>query len=640
MRNNFLDKKEEVCYKSIPFLQITEKGNENMVKLLYFWLEMSENEFVKKKGFNISGENFYKYNHYEKKLSYEKKEGYVKEFWGDGISDLSVIVGANGTGKSTVLSEIIRFNSKGDEGKRIIVYEYNEKVYYMHNLQEKIVTEPFIEYREMEKEEEWETIYGTNSMEQTMYLVEYNNLEVGKYTLNDVTLHKERKKIMEDFKVNQSMKVLEEHIEPGRIANKIRLLNTMSSMEEISKYENVDNIIKLFFLTKSSFGKYGIDREEKIIIRTNNSNSALSNGLIGEENFISSISKNNGENFWETILQSYHNEIGFFYDNRICGDKESIGIEDVKSIRTEMQNILVQNSENNKENSVEKYFLEAADDLILLQRVVEDSIKKWEENGDYFLVVDFFKCEEFFDRIFDIVQQKRASFILRYLSFELEKRASGEEALLKLYSRLYWMFYTKKHKENILLLLDEIDLYMHPQWQRTIVNALIEDVKEIFWGENNVQIIITTHSPIILSDIPKANTIFLKRDGKHCMIDSNENHKETFGNNVHTLFLDSFFLDEKGTMGEFAEKKINNIIKILRRGNAKECEYEKIKETIECVGDGVIKRKLMELYKKKTGEEIKEKKVITLKKDNELVVSLLRNQIKDLEKLINELEEK
>lgn len=290
--------------------------------------------------------------------------------------------------------------------------------------------------------------------------------------------------------------------------------------------------------------------------------------------------------------------------------------------------------------TVEKYFLEAAEDLILLGEVVEKSLGKTENTNKNYIVVNFSENKKFFEQVFDRLRHKKASFIFRYLSFELQTRASGEEALLKLYSRMYWIFHTKQHKKNILLLIDEFDLYMHPQWQRILINTLIEDVKEIFDETNKLQIIITTHSPIILSDIPKANTIFLKREENQCLIDSNENHKETFGNNVHTLFLDSFFLDEKGTIGEFAEKKINNIIKLLREGNVSERDYEEIKVTIDCVGDRLIKRKLMELYKEKTGQRIEDNnsKKLVGNSEKSLVVNLLRNQVKDLERLINELE--
>lgn len=43
--------------------------------------------------------------------------------------------------------------------------------------------------------------------------------------------------------------------------------------------------------------------------------------------------------------------------------------------------------------------------------------------------------------------------------------------------------------DNILLLIDEIDLYCHPSWQQKLLNHLIREVKFIF-KEKNVQIIL------------------------------------------------------------------------------------------------------------------------------------------------------
>lgn len=45
-----------------------------------------------------------------------------------------------------------------------------------------------------------------------------------------------------------------------------------------------------------------------------------------------------------------------------------------------------------------------------------------------------------------------------------------------------------------IVLIDEIELHMHPKWQRRIIGVL----KEVF---PNIQFIITTHSPQVLGEI-------------------------------------------------------------------------------------------------------------------------------------------
>lgn len=53
-----------------------------------------------------------------------------------------------------------------------------------------------------------------------------------------------------------------------------------------------------------------------------------------------------------------------------------------------------------------------------------------------------------------------------------------------------------------IILIDEVDMHLHPSWQKRI----IEDLTHIF---PNVQFIITTHSPSIISNVPKENILIL-----------------------------------------------------------------------------------------------------------------------------------
>lgn len=132
------------------------------MKLLFLWVNCSENGFIRKRGFNISGEYFWKYDEEKRMLSYKRKEGYIKGFWNennDSIEDLSVIVGTNGSGKSTVLSEIMKYgiivpnglhggskdkaeNQRRITEKKIVVYEEEGCIYYDHNLEYEINTYP------------------------------------------------------------------------------------------------------------------------------------------------------------------------------------------------------------------------------------------------------------------------------------------------------------------------------------------------------------------------------------------------------------------------------------------------------------------------------------------------------------------
>lgn len=169
-----------------------------------------------------------------------------------------------------------------------------------------------------------------------------------------------------------------------------------------------------------------------------------------------------------------------------------------------------------------------------------------------------------------------------YLKIRWKGLSSGELALLKSFSNLYsakLSFQDKETRgedaENYLLLLDEVDLGLHPRWQRKWVSTALPIIEKIF-EDKHLQIIITTHSPIFLSDIFIENIIFLSKDWD----DSNDRtYEKTFGQNIYTLFKNSFFLNQDELMGEYAYQKIKDTIDYLR-WRSKEYSVEIRKDSI------------------------------------------------------------
>jgi hypothetical protein len=58
--------------------------------------------------------------------------------------------------------------------------------------------------------------------------------------------------------------------------------------------------------------------------------------------------------------------------------------------------------------------------------------------------------------------------------------------------------------EPAIVLVDEIDLHLHPKWQREVMDYLSERF-------TNTQFIVTAHSPLIIQNQRAANVILLKR---------------------------------------------------------------------------------------------------------------------------------
>lgn len=208
-----------------------------------------------------------------------------------------------------------------------------------------------------------------------------------------------------------------------------------------------------------------------------------------------------------------------------------------------------------------------------------------------------------------------------FIIFQFRDISSGEYSLLDTYSKIYSLKNHVKTK-NILLLIDEGELYLHPEWQREYIYLLIEFLPKIF-EDKNIQIIFASNSPFLISDLPRTNVIVLEK-GNNIEISQNNIVKQTFGANIGKLLDDTFFMDYN--IGEFCKTKIEKVIHMLRDEDGKyHNDKNNIKKTIELIEEPIIKKKLKELYNIKYGDieeqveslEIRINKLIEEKKELE-----------------------
>lgn len=75
--------------------------------------------------------------------------------------------------------------------------------------------------------------------------------------------------------------------------------------------------------------------------------------------------------------------------------------------------------------------------------------------------------------------------------------------------------YTIKNAENrksyncVQIVLEEIEQYYHPEYQRILIATLIEYLNKLNIDKNfRIDILLVTHSPFVLSDIPMENILF------------------------------------------------------------------------------------------------------------------------------------
>ncbi len=184
------------------------------------------------------------------------------------------------------------------------------------------------------------------------------------------------------------------------------------------------------------------------------------------------------------------------------------------------------------------------------------------DNGSFnFLVENISALFFIFDELVDKQGFKQIIEFQKSVFFKWHALSSGEYSFLNLFGRVFECSLNNL-ESNILLIFDEVDLGLHPEWQRRWVSTVLPIISDIF-KDRYIQVIITTHSPIMLSDVFSENVIKLRKDRFGNRKEISDKTVFTFGQNIHTIFKDTFFLDS--IKGKFAVDKINEVLVVLRK---------------------------------------------------------------------------
>ena len=176
---------------------------------------------------------------------------------------------------------------------------------------------------------------------------------------------------------------------------------------------------------------------------------------------------------------------------------------------------------------------------------------------------------------------------------------------------------------NINVILEEIELYFHPEFQRTYLNRLITGIKNL--KLNNIKainIIFVTHSPFILSDIPNSNIMYLQINSNGESVDIVEK-KKSFASNIHYLLGDNFFFENNVYIGEFARNKIDETIQFIRQPDSKDENIEYYYKLIDLIDEPILRNKLIEMLFEKFPNFRKQKNI----EEKELKVKAFARQL-------------
>lgn len=266
-----------------------------------------------------------------------------------------------------------------------------------------------------------------------------------------------------------------------------------------------------------------------------------------------------------------------------------------------------------------------------------------------------------FEAYDDMMRQLPPPFFITEVSYlkknkEMEKKGNDEVTLQSMSSGerqlLYSLSYIYYHIKNIAsikgedgkrivgyhhinLVFDEAELYYHPEFQRQYVKRLLERLAYCHINRTNIRsinIIIITHSPFILSDIPETNILFLHKGDE---ADAEEPQK-TLGANVYDLLKNGFFLDY--AIGDLVQSKLQEILSLFYetdKNKQRKLFLERRKEmwyTISHLGEDYLKKSFENIYKQL-------EYLFEGKDKNEMIEEKIRYHQEEVERLSKQLEE-
>jgi predicted ATP-binding protein involved in virulence len=187
-----------------------------------------------------------------------------------------------------------------------------------------------------------------------------------------------------------------------------------------------------------------------------------------------------------------------------------------------------------------------------------------------------------------IVVDKRNSD--NYITVELSQMSSGEKAFIAVVADLSLrLMFSNSNSDNPLygsgvIIIDEIDLHLHPSWQQQVVRKL----REIF---PKVQFLITTHSAMVLSNIYSKHILELY-DGEIYGV------QETYGQSGDTILEDSM-----GTI-PLLKKDFERLFELIDENKIMEAKrlIEELESKIEGKHPDIIKAKMFIQRKELLGQ--------------------------------------
>lgn len=527
-------------------------------------------ELFKNQIFNFSDEYKVDFNFETNELKIDKNPDYIENFYGESIYNISPIVGINGVGKSTILNLIGYYHRAEDQNKDInqffcIYLDTNGKFYLFdknYDLSSIIIKELATDKLDISG------YSGTPKNDNLIYIMNEDKRPSGRYggsSLLDVHLAESSRWYI----LNGIFETYEVLYSRGLVSSSYKFSFGVSKYDIPDKYLN------------------GWENRE------------FFSCLILE--IIVKICKD-----FKYCLRDEEIERYFIDGNYLTlFDKIKTEIEEEKK---DFINSLV-------------YFLN-----YLEQFIHEYKIKEYSASlGSRIVEIEYgrknFDNRNEFERLYlDYEKLLKNASDLDYHSFGsidefYYNMSTGEANILKVMSYVKWL-QMNSSQGTCQLVVDELELGMHLEWSRSLINFLVNYINEINKiGGMNFQLIFTTHSPYMLSDIKPGNVIMLEKN-QGTGYSEGKVLQNTFAKNIQEIMKENLI---DNIYGDFALAKIDSMISRLNGEEVEEGNEEELLKEIHLISEPILRNKLLDMYDKKynTSESSIEKQLQKLNLNEE-----------------------